>query len=83
MAAILWRKKLVLHKSLAGVSIGISQNPIMHANSERPKGSPQPRRGVRALAGNSLSPAGDREPSEPRIGAGQFGYATAAGASNG
>lgn len=37
MAAILWRKKLVLHKSLAGVSIGISQNPIMHANSERPR----------------------------------------------
>ncbi|KAF8775884.1 hypothetical protein HU200_004018 [Digitaria exilis] len=56
MAAILWRKKLVLHKSLAGVSIGISQNPIMHANSERPKGSPQPRRGDRALAGNSLEP---------------------------
>ncbi|OQU85469.1 hypothetical protein SORBI_3004G251350 [Sorghum bicolor] len=31
MAAILWRKKLVLHRSLAGVSIGINQNPIMHA----------------------------------------------------
>lgn len=66
MAAILWRKKLVLHKSLAGVSIGISQNPIMHANSERPRGSPQPRGGDRALAGNSLLPAG--EPSEPRRG---------------
>jgi hypothetical protein len=32
MSAILWRKKLVLHRSLAGVSIvGINQSPIMHA----------------------------------------------------
>ena len=38
MAAILWRKKLVLHRSLAGVSIGINQNPIMHAPApERPR----------------------------------------------
>lgn len=38
MAAILWRKKLVLHRSLAGVSIGINQNPIMHAPApEQPR----------------------------------------------
>jgi len=57
MAAILWRKKLVLHRSLAGVSIGINQNPIMHAPAPRASaGSPQPRGGDRPiehLAGNS------------------------------
>jgi hypothetical protein len=35
--AILWRKKLVLHSILVGVFIGISENPIMLANSERPR----------------------------------------------
>jgi hypothetical protein len=35
--AILWRKKLVLHSILVGVFIGISENPIMPANSERPR----------------------------------------------
>jgi len=49
MAAILWRKKLVLHRSLAGVSIGINQNPIMHAPApEQPRDLlPQPRGGDR------------------------------------
>jgi len=31
MAASLWRKKLVLHRSLVGVFIGISEIPIIHA----------------------------------------------------
>jgi len=31
MAASLWRKKLVLHKSLVGVFIGVSEIPIIHA----------------------------------------------------
>jgi hypothetical protein len=35
--AILWRKKLVLHSSLVGVFIGISENLIMLANSDRPR----------------------------------------------
>jgi hypothetical protein len=35
--AILWRKKLVLHSSLVGVFIGISENLIMPANSDRPR----------------------------------------------
>jgi len=66
MAAILWRKKLVLHRSLAGVSIGISQNPIMHASIPSAQGDPLSRaeENERTLAGNSLSPAG--EASEPR-----------------
>jgi hypothetical protein len=40
MAAILWRKKLVLHRSLAGVSIGISQNPIIPPQFRASKGIP-------------------------------------------
>nr|TKW41392.1 hypothetical protein SEVIR_1G311950v2 [Setaria viridis] len=40
MAAILWRKKLVLHRSLAGVSIGISQNPIIPSQFRASKGIP-------------------------------------------
>ena len=68
MAAILWRKKLVLHRSLAGVSIGISQNPIMHTPIPSAQGDPLSRaeENERTLAGNSLSPAG--EASEPRSG---------------
>ncbi|KAG8072241.1 hypothetical protein GUJ93_ZPchr0006g43236 [Zizania palustris] len=29
VAAILWRKKLVLHRSLVEIFIGVSDNPIM------------------------------------------------------
>ena len=35
VAAILWRKKLVLHRSLVDVFIGVSDNPIMHAPTPR------------------------------------------------
>lgn len=31
MAASLWRKKLVLHRSLVEIFIGVSEGPIMHA----------------------------------------------------
>jgi hypothetical protein len=31
MAASLWRKKLVLHRSLVEIFIGLSESPIMHA----------------------------------------------------
>jgi hypothetical protein len=31
MAASLWRKKLVLHRSLVEILIGLSESPIMHA----------------------------------------------------
>ncbi|KAL5207806.1 hypothetical protein ABZP36_032241 [Zizania latifolia] len=36
VAAILWRKKLVLHRSLV-IFIGVSENPIMNANPEVPR----------------------------------------------
>jgi len=76
MAAILWRKKLVLHRSLAGVSIGISQNPIMHAPIPSAQGDPLSR-----AEENERSPGtASRRPEKlASPGAGQFGYATAAG----
>ena len=52
MAASLWRKKLVLHRSRVGVFIGISEIPIIHA--------PVPR--SREIS--SALPGGDRSKEE-------------------
>lgn len=62
MAAILWRKKLVLHRSLVEIFIGDSESPIMHAPvPEAPRDllGPAGRRplvyGRTCLAGEELS----------------------------
>ncbi|KAG8059554.1 hypothetical protein GUJ93_ZPchr0002g24641 [Zizania palustris] len=65
VAAILWRKKLVLHRSLV-IFIGVSENPIMNANPEVPRdllcrAGRRPLDGGRVLSTNTtLSLAGDR-----------------------
>ncbi|PUZ77600.1 hypothetical protein GQ55_1G385800 [Panicum hallii var. hallii] len=76
MAAILWRKKLVLHRSLAGVSIGISQNPIMHAPIPSAQGDPLSRAEENERSPGTTSRRPEKQASP---GAGQFGYDTAAG----
>ena len=53
VAAILWRKKLVLHRSLVGIFIGVSENPIMHAAP-----TPMSREISSAARGGDHSPEG-------------------------
>lgn len=53
VAAILWRKKLVLHRSLVEIFIGVSENPIMHAAP-----TPMSREISSAARGGDHSPEG-------------------------
>jgi len=71
MAASLWRKKLVLHRSLVGVFIGISEIPIIHAPVPRSREISSAQRGGdhsnEELRRQRTSLAGEA------AGAGQFG----------
>lgn len=58
--AILWRKKLVLHSSLVGVFIGISENPIIPPQFRPTAGYPQHRTEENTSLAQRLAGRGSR-----------------------
>lgn len=56
MAASLWRKKLVLHRSLVEIFMGLSESPIMHAPVPRSREISSAQRGGDHSPEDSVSP---------------------------
>jgi hypothetical protein len=76
MAASLWRKKLVLHRSLVGDFIGISEIPIIHAPVPRSREISSALRGgdhsqEEQAAGEEANRSGTIRPAGQEVGGGR------------